>query len=467
MPVLAVNVAQNRTIEVRGRHVDTGIFKTPVTGPCRIDADGLAGDFRVEPRRFGDANHAVHVYPYEHYRFWQDQLRCDPFPFGQFGENLTSEGLLEEETRIGDVLRFGTTVLQVTQPRIPCRKLSARMCPGFAGAFLRSRRVGFYLRVLEPGHVAAGDAIEVLERDPGSPTVEAFVRISQQEYWDEGSLEELMNARDLPAEWRRALEVKRDKAARAERWIGLRRLSVAHRQVEAQNVVSLTVRCARGKPLPPFRGGHWLSVVHRPTLFSSPERRRYALSGSPSDASSYRITVLRRDPSGTDARSISNALWHLDVGDELEAEAPGGRFTLEQVDAASTKRLIFVSGGIGIAPVMSMLEEWTERWPSLPALVVHGDRNGRTHAFRSRLAELQRANPQLTVRLAYEAPAPGESLGTDFDLLGPADVDAFRDAMDAGPAEIFLAGATEFVEPIERRLEALPFEGRVHAERFG
>ena len=96
---------------------------------------------------------------------------------GQFGENLTVEGMPETEVHIDDVYRVGAAVLQVSQPRSPCFKLALKMeLPRFPRAFLASGRTGFYLRVIEEGEIGAGDAITLLERDPRSLTVEQTVR---------------------------------------------------------------------------------------------------------------------------------------------------------------------------------------------------------------------------------------------------------------------------------------------------
>ncbi len=98
-------------------------------------------------------------------------------PHGQFGENLTVEGMLETEVRLDDVYRTGSALLQVVSPRSPCFKLAMKMeDPQFPKAFLRSRRTGFYLRVLEEGELGAGDAIQLVSRDPAAPTVDQAVR---------------------------------------------------------------------------------------------------------------------------------------------------------------------------------------------------------------------------------------------------------------------------------------------------
>jgi len=120
----------------------------------------LEGDGQADLESHGGKYKAVYVYPFEHYFDWAAELGCEGFPFGQFGENFTTEGLLEDAVHIGDRLRIGDAMFEVTQPRVPCFKLAMKMDQeDFPKRFLASGRSGFYLRVLVGGHVMTGDAI--------------------------------------------------------------------------------------------------------------------------------------------------------------------------------------------------------------------------------------------------------------------------------------------------------------------
>ena len=173
--VLSVNLATERVVRFGGREVRTGIYKEPAAGRVRLRALGLAGDFQADPNVHGGPDKAVYVYPSEHYPYFRGLLgRADLSP-GFFGENLTTEGLLEEGVRVGDVFRVGTAVVQVTTPRSPCFKLGARAgSPAFVATFLNSRRLGFYLSVVEEGEVGAGDAIRSIAA-AGGPTLARFI----------------------------------------------------------------------------------------------------------------------------------------------------------------------------------------------------------------------------------------------------------------------------------------------------
>ena len=146
MKLLAVSVSPPRTVPMAGRAVATGIFKEPVSGRVRVGALGLAGDGQADLENHGGIYKAVYSYPFEHYDYWARELDRRDFSFGQFGENLTVEGMAEEEVYIGDRFRFGEVLLEVTQPRVPCFKLAHKMrMPQFPKLFAASGRTGFYL----------------------------------------------------------------------------------------------------------------------------------------------------------------------------------------------------------------------------------------------------------------------------------------------------------------------------------
>ncbi len=157
MKVVSVNLGRPRTIVWQGRKVRTGIFKEPVAGKVDLGTLNLEGDGQADLRVHGGVDKAVYAYPVEHYPTWSAELGRS-LPYGQFGENLTLEGLTEDEARIGDRYRIGSALLEVSQPRVPCFKLGIRMeDDAFPQRFLESLRSGFYLRVAAPGTLEAGD----------------------------------------------------------------------------------------------------------------------------------------------------------------------------------------------------------------------------------------------------------------------------------------------------------------------
>lgn len=170
--LVSVNIGMPRPIETQTGPVRTGIFKSPTEKRLLVRRHNLEGDGQADLSVHGGENKAVYGYPSEHYPTWVAELERDDLRPGQFGENLTTRGLLESEVGIGDVFKVGSAVLQVTQPRSPCFKLGIRMGdPKFVKTFLRSGRPGFYFRVVEEGALQTGDEIERLERGETGITV--------------------------------------------------------------------------------------------------------------------------------------------------------------------------------------------------------------------------------------------------------------------------------------------------------
>ena len=206
MNLISINIGLPREITHGGQTVTSGIFKAPVAGPVRLGRLNLEGDGQADLRVHGGADKAVYVYPFEHYAFWAGELGRKDFSHGQFGENFTTRGLLEDEVSIGDVFRLGASRVQVTQPRTPCFKLGIRMAEeNFPARFTAANRTGFYLRVLEEGMIAAGDAIERVEHAAGSMTVREVFHLRHVG----GTRAEYERATRLPglsSSWRAAFE---------------------------------------------------------------------------------------------------------------------------------------------------------------------------------------------------------------------------------------------------------------------
>lgn len=172
MKILSLNVGLPRTVHDRGRDVTTGIFKAPVQGPVMMRRLNLDGDRQADLEVHGGRNKAVYAYPSEHYEFWRKEFPEMDLPWGMFGENLTTEGLKEEDAYIGDNYRIGEALVMVTQPRVPCYKLAIRFGrDDILKRFLVSRRSGIYFSVLEEGFVDTGDTIERVHQDENHVSV--------------------------------------------------------------------------------------------------------------------------------------------------------------------------------------------------------------------------------------------------------------------------------------------------------
>jgi MOSC domain-containing protein YiiM len=183
--------------------VPTGIYKEPVGGRVALRGDAVEGDTVADPKVHGGWDKAVYAYPSEHYEFWRRELPGVALGPGAFGENLTTEGLREDGLVVGQRLRVGSALLQVTQPRLPCFKLGIKFeRADMVKRFLESRRTGFYFAIVEPGDVGAGDAIETKEPPAHAITVADLVRLAAED--DDPDLRARILAADaLPSSWRK------------------------------------------------------------------------------------------------------------------------------------------------------------------------------------------------------------------------------------------------------------------------
>ena len=203
MKVVAISVGRPRQVQWHGRSVQTSIFKTPVSGRVQVTHTNIEGDEQSDLSVHGGPEKAVYAYPAEHYHSWRRELPDAELGWGAFGENFTTEGLLEDEVWIGDHYRVGTAELVVTQPRMPCYKLAIRFGQTeMVKRFLQSGRSGFYFAVEREGEVGVGDAIERLARSARPLTVADVVALYAADSTNQPLLENASNHPSLPAAWR-------------------------------------------------------------------------------------------------------------------------------------------------------------------------------------------------------------------------------------------------------------------------
>lgn len=206
MKLLSVQVGTPRDVLYRGRTTQTGIYKEPVEGHIAVTTLGLAGDHQVDKRYHGGPDKAVYAYASEHYDFWREELERDDLEFGAFGENLTLSGLTDDQVSIGDVLRIGGVLLQVTQPRVPCFKLGIRFGDGgMVKKFHRAAKTGFYLRVLQEGSLRAGDDVTVAQKAENSLSIPEIFYIMHATPIDRIATSKAAALPGLSSSWREEL----------------------------------------------------------------------------------------------------------------------------------------------------------------------------------------------------------------------------------------------------------------------
>jgi len=149
MRIHALNVSKPKTIVYKGEELFTGIYKVPTAEPRMVRILNIDGDEQADLTVHGGVDKAVYGFPFEHYSYYQEKLKQDSYEPGQFGENLTTEGLFESDVHIGDRYRVGEVVLEVSQPRSPCYKFAIKMETAKALSLcINSAKTGFYFRVL-------------------------------------------------------------------------------------------------------------------------------------------------------------------------------------------------------------------------------------------------------------------------------------------------------------------------------
>jgi MOSC domain-containing protein YiiM len=201
--LISLNVARPRLTVYRGATINTGIFKQPVASPILLRTLNLDGDQQADLAVHGGPFKAVYGYPSEHYAWWQNELSVPNLPWGMFGENFTTEGLLESDLHVGDRLKMGTAIVTVRQIRVPCYKLAVKFHrEDIIRRFLASGRCGFYFSVEQEGKVAAGESCEFVSRDERGITIAEMNRLFVEDKYNPQLLEKALNSAALPGDWR-------------------------------------------------------------------------------------------------------------------------------------------------------------------------------------------------------------------------------------------------------------------------
>jgi len=215
MKLVSVNIGLPREVTWRHMTVSTGIFKEPVAGRVVLRKLNLDGDRQADLTVHGGEFKAVYCYPIVHYDYWKQEIPGRDLPLAIFGENFTTEGLLEDSVHLGDQFSVGSAQVVVTQPRLPCYKLGIRFqADDMVKRFLASARTGFYLAVTREGEVGAGDEIKLLARDPQAVPVSEITRLYIAKRFsatDVASLQKALQVAALPESWKEYFRERLDK----------------------------------------------------------------------------------------------------------------------------------------------------------------------------------------------------------------------------------------------------------------
>ena len=211
--VLSVSVGGIREFDYNGRQAVSAIWKSPVQGRVAVQGVNLAGDEQADRAAHGGPDKAVYAYAIEDTRWWEKELGRS-LEHGEFGENLTTEGIDVTEAVVGEHWEIGTTLLEVSEPRVPCWRLAVRMNDKhFLRSFTEVGRPGTYLRILREGDVGAGDELRLVDRPDHGLTIGDVFRIYTRDRDDAGRL---LSVSQMSSSWRRWAEQllgKRTKSA--------------------------------------------------------------------------------------------------------------------------------------------------------------------------------------------------------------------------------------------------------------
>jgi ferredoxin-NADP reductase/MOSC domain-containing protein YiiM len=467
--VVSVNVGLPRDVEWQGKLVHTGVWKKPVSGRVMARRLNLDGDGQGDLSGHGGEQRAVMVYQLESYRYWQEHLKRTDFEHGQFGENLTVEGLSDSEVCIGDRYRIGSALFEVTQPRVTCYRVGIRMDnPEMPSLLVAHKRPGFYFRVIEEGEIGAGDEIVKVADGPEHLTV---AEVDGLLYLPGHPREQLQRALRVPAlsrGWKSSFEAlladkENERPGNAglasssppPAWRGFRTLRVAAVQQESVDVRSFTLQSEDASPLPPPLPGQFLVCkldLGQPTL------RSYSMSGQPGTGT-YRISVRRADGAGS--RFFHD---HVHPGDKLQVSAPRGAFLLAQ----SEMPVVLLSAGIGATPVLAMLHVLAATRSEREVWWCYGARNGKEHPFAVEVHQLLAALPGGRSWIAYSKPDPEDQPGRDYDATGHLTLQTLQQIRVPQQADFYLCGPPAFLSDLTAGLASwgVPY-ARIHSETFG
>jgi ferredoxin-NADP reductase/MOSC domain-containing protein YiiM/ferredoxin len=458
--LLSVNVGGPREVSWRGRTVRTAIWKEPVSGPRMARRINIDGDDQADRRAHGGEHRAAFVYQLDSYRYWERELGRDDFTYGQFGENLTVEGLADDEVCVGDRYRIGGALFEVTQPRVTCYRVGIRMDdPAMPSLLVAHHRPGFYFRVLEEGLVQAGDAIEKVADGPERLTVAEIDALLYLPGRSDELLRRALRVQALSEGWRESftslLAQSERGAVETPAWTGFRPLRVAEIRTESATITSFRLEPAEGDgPRPSAAAGQYLTLRVRPDAGGPPLVRSYSLSDLP-DERGYRISVKRE---GAVSTHLHRALG---VGDLLEAAAPRGSFVLRQ----GARPVVLLSAGVGATPVLAMLHALARERSPRPVWWLHGARNREEHAFGAEVDALLAEIPDAHRLVAYSRPAGGDA---EHDVAGRLDLAVMERAGLPTDADFYVCGPDGFMRAIGAALTALGVgPERVATETFG
>jgi ferredoxin-NADP reductase/MOSC domain-containing protein YiiM len=470
--LLSVNVGMPRDVTWQGRTVHTAVWKKPVAGQRMVRRLNIDGDGQGDLAGHGGEQRAVFVYQIESYRYWQEQLGRDDLEYGQFGENLTVQGLADDQVCIGDRYRIGGAVFEVTQPRVTCFRVGIRMDdPQLPALLVSHHRPGFYFRVLTEGTVEAGQEIIKLASGPEGMTVAEMDALL---YLPRHPRQQVLRALRIPAlsaGWKASFQEMLGQAGTAAgnvgltdaspppAWPGFRTLAVTRIGRESETVISVHLADPGGGSVPAALPGQFLTLRLHPDPAGRPLLRSYSLSGPPG-ARDYRISVKREE------HGAGSQFLHTRVrpGDLLEVAAARGTFTLRPGQAP----VLLISAGVGATPVLAMLHALAAARSTRDIWWLHGARRRADEPFAAESRALLAALPSAHRHICYSSPGPDDIRGRDYQMAGRLSAPVLAALDLPRDADAYLCGPAAFMADVSAALAAGGIQAaRIRTEVFG
>jgi ferredoxin-NADP reductase/MOSC domain-containing protein YiiM len=467
-PVLvSVNVGLPKDVPWHGKTVHTGVWKHPAEGPQMVRRLNIDGDGQGDLAGHGGEQRAVLVYQLDSYRHWQQHFGRDDLSYGNFGENLTVDGLADDEVCIGDRYQIGSAEFEVTQPRVTCYRVGLRLGePQLPALLVSHHRPGFYMRVITEGHIQAGDEIVKTRTGPGALSVADTDALLYLPGRDPAKLKLALQIPALSPGWQGSF---RDLVAgggavpgagpdAGPAWPAFRELRVTGITRESENVCSIYLAAADGSALPAARAGQYLTLkitgggAGKPALV-----RNYSLSSAP-DAGTYRISV-KQEPHGAASGYLNN---DVRPGAVLDVAAPRGDFVLDD----RTGPVLLISAGIGITPVLSMLHQLAASGSGREIWWLYGARGPDEHPFAAEAQALLASLPNVREHVFYSAAAaPKERVHA---TRGRLTKEALTGLAIPASASAYICGPASFMTDMRGALTALGVAAdAIHTELFG
>ena len=459
--LVSVNVGLPKNVSWAGKTVYTGVWKHPVDGPAMVRRLNIDGDGQGDLSGHGGEQRAVLVYQTGSYRHWQRHFGRDDFSYGMFGENLTVDGLPDDEVCVGDRYRIGEAEFEVTQPRVTCYRVGLRLGePELPALLVSHHRPGFYMRVITEGRVRAGDAIVKTRTGPGALSVADTDALLYLPGRDPAKLRLALKIPALSPGWqgsfRDLLTAAGGASAAGPAWPAFRELRVTKVVPESAHVSSIYLAAADGTALPAALAGQYLTL--RITGAGQPAPvRSYSLSSAPG-AGTYRISV-KQEPHGTASTYLNRSLR---PGAVLDVAAPRGEFVLDD----GTGPILLISAGIGVTPVLSMLHQLAAGHSERDIWWLCAARGPSEHPFASEAHALLASLPHAREHVFYSAATPPERrVHAARGRLTKETLD--RLAIPAS-ASAYVCGPASFMADMQGALTAIGVgPAAIHTELFG